>query len=55
VIDTADTRRLSRARALRRAAAAGHPDALRRLEAVSLPPSLAAAQLALAREYGQPS
>ena len=43
------------ARALRRAAAAGDGDALRRLQAVSLQPTLAAAQLALAREYGYPS
>lgn len=43
------------ARALHRAAAAGDGDALRRLQAVSLQPTLAAAQLALAREYGYPS
>lgn len=43
------------ARALHCAAAAGDGDALRRLQAVSLQPTLAAAQLALAREYGYPS
>ena len=43
------------ARALHRAATAGDGDALRRLKAVSLRPTLAAAQLALAREHGYPS
>lgn len=43
------------ARALHRAAAAGDDDALRRLRAISLQPTLTAAQLALAREYGYPS
>jgi Acetyltransferase (GNAT) family len=40
------------ARALHRAAAACDGDALQRVQAVSLQPTLAAAQLALAREYG---
>jgi hypothetical protein len=43
------------ARALHREATAGDGDALRRLKAVSLRPTLAAAQLALAREHGYPS
>lgn len=43
------------ARALHRAATAGDADALRRLKVVSPRPTLAAAQLALAREYGYPS
>ena len=40
------------ARELQRAAAAGDPDATRRLQVVSLKTTLSAAQLALAREYG---
>jgi hypothetical protein len=40
------------ARALHRAAAAGDGTALRRLQAFSRPPTLAAAQLAVAREHG---
>ena len=43
------------ARELQRAAARRDPDALRRLQAVSPRLTLAAAQLALAREYGFPS
>jgi hypothetical protein len=43
------------ARDLRRAAAAGDEDAVRRLLAVSAVPTLSAAQLALAREHGFPS
>ncbi len=43
------------ARALHRAARAADGDALRRMRAVSLQPTLAAAQLALAREHGYPS
>jgi GNAT superfamily N-acetyltransferase len=43
------------ARELQRAAARGDPDALQRLHAVSPRLTLAAAQLALAREYGLPS
>jgi hypothetical protein len=41
-----------RARELLRAAVAGDPEALARLNAVSGPPTLAAAQLAIAREHG---
>ena len=44
-----------RARELLRAAVAGEPEALARLSAVSGPPTLAAAQLAIAREHGFPS
>lgn len=43
------------ARDLRRGAAAGDEDALRRLGAVSAPATLSGAQLALAREHGFPS
>lgn len=43
------------ARDLRRAAAAGDEDGVRRLRAVSAAPTLSAAQLALAREHGFPS
>lgn len=45
----------SQARDLHRAAAAGAPDALRRMRAVSDRIGLPAAQLAVAREYGYPS
>lgn len=48
--DLAQLRR--RAKELHRAAAAGQPDALRRLRALSRPPRLADAQLAIARENG---
>ena len=41
-----------RARELLRAAVAGEPEALERLRAVPGPPTLAAAQLAIAREHG---
>jgi hypothetical protein len=44
-----------RARELLRAAVAGEPEALARLRAVSERPTLAAAQLATAREHGLPS
>ena len=44
-----------RARELLRAAVAGEPDALLRLRTVSERPTLAAAQLAIAREHGLPS
>jgi hypothetical protein len=44
-----------RARELLRAAVVGEPDALMRLRAVSERPTLAAAQLAIAREHGLPS
>jgi uncharacterized protein len=44
-----------RARELLRAAVAGEPEALARLRAVPGRPTLAAAQLAIAREHGLPS
>jgi hypothetical protein len=51
--ERADIDQLRRqARELLRAAAAGEPEALRRLRAVSERPALAAAQLAVAREHG---
>ncbi len=51
--DRADIDQLRRqARELLRAAAAGEPEALARLRAVSERPTLAAAQLAIAREHG---
>jgi hypothetical protein len=51
--ERADIDQLRRkARELLRAAAAGEPEALARLRAVSERPTLAAAQLAIAREYG---
>jgi hypothetical protein len=51
--ERADIDQLRRkARELLRAAAAGQPDALARLRAVSERPTLAAAQLAIAREHG---
>ena len=51
--ERADIDQLRRkARELLRAAAAGEPDALARLRAVSERPTLAAAQLAIAREHG---
>ena len=51
--DLAQLRR--QARELQRAAADGDEDALRRLGAVATRPTLAAAQLVLAREHGYPS
>lgn len=54
--ERADIDQLRRkARELLRAAAAGEPEAIARLRAVSERPSLAAAQLALAREHGHRS
>ncbi len=54
--ERADLDRLRRkARELLRAAVAGEPEALARLRAVSERPTLAAAQLAIAREHGLPS
>jgi uncharacterized protein len=51
--ERADIDQLRRkARELLRAAVAGEPDALARLRAVSERPTLAAAQLAVAREHG---
>ena len=51
--ERADIDQLRRkARELLRAAAAGEPEALARLRAVSERPTLAAAQLAIAREHG---
>ena len=51
--ERADIDQLRRqARELLRAAAAGEPEALTRLRAVSERPTLAAAQLAVAREHG---
>jgi hypothetical protein len=54
--ERADIDQLRRkARELLRAAVAGEPEALARLRAVSERPTLAAAQLAIAREHGFPS
>lgn len=54
--ERADIDQLRRkARELLRAAVAGEPEALARLRTVSERPSLAAAQLAIAREHGLPS
>jgi hypothetical protein len=54
--ERADIDQLRRqARELLRAAVAGEPEALARLRAVSERPTLAAAQLAIAREHGLPS
>ncbi|HEX3714224.1 MAG TPA: hypothetical protein VHV09_15635 [Trebonia sp.] len=54
--ERADIDQLRRqARELLRAAVAGQPEALARLRAVSQRPTLAAAQLAIAREHGLPS
>ena len=54
--ERADIDQLRRlARELLRAAVAGEPEALARLHAVSERPTLAAAQLAIAREHGFPS
>ena len=54
--ERADIDQLRRkARELLRAAVAGEPEALARLRAVSERPTLAAAQLATAREHGLPS